>query len=65
VRKEIIDSLEGGGNLSGEFHVNGFSDVSITNWVKNVGSENQIGMLICITTDMEIPLLLMKIKLLF
>lgn len=55
VRKEMIDNLEGGENLSAKFQVNAFSDESTTNWVKNFGTEYQIGMFVCITTDMEIP----------
>lgn len=51
----MINSLEGGEHLSAKFHVNAFSDVSTTNWVKNFGTEYQIGMFVCITTDMEIP----------
>lgn len=55
VKKEIIDSLEGGETLSALFNVNAYSDVSTTNWVKNYGTEYQIGMFVCIRTDMEMP----------
>jgi len=51
----MIDSLEGGEKLSAKFNVNAFSDVSTTNWVKNFGTEYQIGMFVCTATDMEIP----------
>ena len=39
VRKEMIDSLEGGEALSATFNVNAYCDVSTTNWVKNYGTD--------------------------
>lgn len=40
--------------LSSVLNVNAYSDVSATNWVKNYGTEYQIGMFFCIRTNMDI-----------
>lgn len=56
VKKEIIDSLEGGAVLSSVFNVNAYCEVSTTNWVKNYGTEYQIGMFVCTGTNTEIPI---------
>jgi len=55
VRKEVIDSLECGEALIAMLNVNAYSDVSTTNWVKNYGTEYQIGMYVCMKTNMEVP----------
>ena len=55
VKKETIDSLEGGDVLSSVFNVNAYCEVSTTNWVKNYGTEYQIGMFVCTGTNMEDP----------
>ena len=66
----MIDSLEGGEALIAILNVNAYSDVSTTNWVKNYGTEYQIGMFFCIKTNREVPvfgkitsIIKMKIKL--
>ncbi|XP_035805853.1 uncharacterized protein LOC111571121 isoform X1 [Amphiprion ocellaris] len=56
VKNETIDHLEGGEVLSSVFDVNLYCEVSTTNWVKNYGTEYQIGMFICTGTKMEIPI---------
>lgn len=55
MKKEIIDNFECGDTLSAMFNVNAYSDVSTTNWVKNYGTEYQIGVFVCMRTGMEIP----------
>lgn len=55
MRKETIDSLDCGETLNAMFNVNSYSDVSTTNWVKNYGTEYQVGMFVCIRTNMEFP----------
>ncbi|KAK0138637.1 hypothetical protein N1851_024825 [Merluccius polli] len=56
VKKKNIDSLEGGDVLSSVFNVNAYCEVSTTNWVKNYGTEYQIGMFVCTGTNMEDPI---------
>lgn len=45
----------GGEVLSSVFNVNAYCEASTTNWVKNYGTEYQIGMFVCTGTNMEIP----------
>lgn len=48
--------MEEGDVFSSVFNANAYCEVSTTNWVKNYGTEYQIGMFVCTGTEIEIPI---------
>lgn len=53
IKKKDVCILDGGDILIASFNVD--PDVSTTKWVKNFGTEYQVGMFVCMGTHLEIP----------